>query len=70
MQPKFDQFLAGQISAFKGVLKILDTIDTKEVDLENSVKGRIAGCPVHNLEMSFAYDGEYKLISVKIELVK
>ena len=41
MQPKFDQFWAGQISAFKGVLKILDTIDTKEVDLENSVKGRI-----------------------------
>lgn len=34
MQPKFDQFWAGQISAFKGVLKILDTIDVKEVDLE------------------------------------
>ena len=34
MQPKFDQFWAGQISAFKGVLKILDTIELKEVDLE------------------------------------
>lgn len=30
MQPKFDQFWAGQISAFKGVLKILDTIEVKE----------------------------------------
>ena len=34
MQPKFDQFWAGQISAFKGVLKILDTIEVKEVDKE------------------------------------
>lgn len=32
MQPKFDQFWAGQISAFKGVLKILDTLEVKEVD--------------------------------------
>ena len=29
MQPKFDQFLAGQISAFKGILKILDTLEVK-----------------------------------------
>ena len=34
MQPKFDQFWAGQISAFKGVLKILDTLEVKEVDIE------------------------------------
>ena len=34
MQPKFDQFWAGQISAFKGVLKILDTFEEKEVDLD------------------------------------
>lgn len=34
MQPKFDQFWAGQISAFKGVLKILDNIEVKEVDAE------------------------------------
>lgn len=34
MQPKFDQFWAGQISAFKGILKILDTIKVKEVDLK------------------------------------
>ena len=33
MQPKFDQFWAGQISAFKGVLKILDTLEVKEVDI-------------------------------------
>lgn len=38
MQPKFDQFWAGQISAFKGVLKILDTLETKEVDLEKEVR--------------------------------
>ena len=31
MQPKFDQFWAGQISAFKGVLKILDTLEVKGV---------------------------------------
>lgn len=35
MQPKFDQFWAGQISAFKGVLKILDTIEVKEEYIEN-----------------------------------
>ncbi len=37
MQPKFDQFWAGQISAFKGVLKILDTLEMKEVDLEKEI---------------------------------
>lgn len=34
MQPKFDQFWAGQISAFKGILKILDTLEVKEVSWE------------------------------------
>ena len=34
MQPKFDQFWAGNISVFKGVLKILDTLEVKEVDLK------------------------------------
>ena len=45
MQPKFDQFWAGQISAFKGILKILDTLEVKEVqeepvsnDLEREIK--------------------------------
>ena len=33
MQPKFDQFWAGNISAFKGVLKIIDTLEVKEVDI-------------------------------------
>ena len=32
MQPKFDQFWAGQVSAFKGVLKILDTLEVKDVN--------------------------------------
>lgn len=30
MLPKFDQFWAGQISAFKGVLKILNTLEVKD----------------------------------------
>ena len=37
MQPKFDQFWAGQISVFKGVLKMLDTLEVKEVDLEKEI---------------------------------
>jgi hypothetical protein len=37
MQPQFDQFWAGQISAFKGVLKILDTLEVKEVDYEREL---------------------------------
>ena len=36
MQPKFDQFWAGNISAFKGVLKIIDTLEVKEVEEEPS----------------------------------
>ena len=43
MQPKFDQFWAGQISAFKGVLKILDTLEVKEVDLKKAIDGLTAG---------------------------
>ena len=38
MQPKFDQFWAGQISAFKGILKILDILEVKEVDLEKEIE--------------------------------
>jgi hypothetical protein len=34
MQPMFDQFWAGQISAFNGILKILNTLEVKRVDLE------------------------------------
>ena len=33
MQPKFDQFWAGQISAFKGVLKLLDTLEVKDLPI-------------------------------------
>jgi len=33
MQPKFYQFWAGQISAFKGILKILDALEVKEIEL-------------------------------------
>lgn len=42
IQPKFDQFWAGQISAFKGVLKMLDTLEAKEVNWE---KERMEECP-------------------------
>ena len=36
MQPKFDQFWAGQISAFKGILKIINTSEVKETKDEQS----------------------------------
>ena len=44
MQPKFDQFWAGQISAFKGILKILDTLEVKEVDLEKEIQDHVRNC--------------------------
>ena len=44
MQPKFDQFWAGQISAFKGVLKIIDTLEVKEVDLEKEIETHLKDC--------------------------
>ena len=37
MQPKFDQFWSGQISAFKGVLKIIDTLEVKDVDCDKEI---------------------------------
>ena len=40
MQPKFDQFWAGQISAFKGVLKIIDTLEVKEAENTELLKVR------------------------------
>lgn len=50
MQPKFDQSWAGQISAFKGVLKIIDTFDTKEVEEPNASDRGIAEEIVINLK--------------------
>ena len=32
MQPKFNQFWAGEISAFKDILKIINTLEVKEVN--------------------------------------
>ena len=60
MQPKFDQFWAGQISAFKGILKIIDILEVKELIAEqectcNEALNRIIGsswnllCPVNKL---------------------
>ena len=53
MQPKFDQFWAGQISAFKGVLKILDTLEVKEVDEQ---KERMSECPYRQVGCTM-YEG-------------
>ena len=46
MQPQFDQFWAGQISAFKGVLKILDTLEVKEVNLEKEYEDFVVDDPI------------------------
>ena len=48
IQPKFDQFWAGQISAFKGILKILNTLEVKEVDLKKEYKDFVEEDPVYN----------------------
>lgn len=59
MQPKFDQFWAGQISAFKGVLKIIDTlevIDPYEQCVQyDSIK---AGIQAHAETYSFNIESE------------
>ncbi len=41
MLSTIDPFWEGQISAFDSVLKILDTIETKEVDLEKEVHSQM-----------------------------
>ena len=52
MQPKFDQFWAGQISAFKGILKIINTLEVKEADLEKiyqkGYNDAIKHCTIHS----------------------
>jgi len=59
MKPKFDQFWAGQISAFKGILKILNTLEVKEVDFETEWKkyfehkGNLATVNVKDLAKHF-----------------
>lgn len=42
---------------------------TFSVDLDCSVKGKIGGWPVKDLVLTFAYDGSYKLIAVKVDLI-
>lgn len=39
------------------------------VSLRDYVKGKLAGYPVADIDMAFAYDGQYKLIAVKIDLL-
>ncbi len=41
---------------------------TYTIDLLKAVKGKIAGYPVDNLILTFAYNGTYQLIAVKIDL--
>ena len=59
IQPKFDQFWAGQVSAFKGILKILNTIEVKEMDFETEWKkyfehkGNLATVNVKDLAKHF-----------------
>ena len=42
---------------------------TYSSDLKKLVKGKIAGYAVENLRLTFAYDGEYKLIAIKVDLL-
>ena len=37
--------------------------------LSDNVKGKIAGYPVKNIIPTFAYDGEYRLIAIIVELI-
>lgn len=37
--------------------------------LKEETKGRIAGFPVDKLVLNFAYDGEYKLLNIKVDLL-
>ena len=42
---------------------------TSCIDLSKVVRGRIAGFPIKNIKLSFAYDGDYKLIAVEVSLI-
>ena len=37
--------------------------------LKENIKGKIAGAPIENIILTFAYDGQYKLIAVKVDLL-
>lgn len=39
------------------------------ISLAGSVRGKIAGCPVKNVVLSYAYNGSLQLIAVKVELI-
>ena len=44
--------------------------DEVTLTIDIAAKGKIAGYPVNDLILTFAYDGEYKLIAVRVELIK
>ena len=44
--------------------------DEVNFTIDIAAKGKIAGYLIKDLVLTFAYDGEYKLISVKVELIK
>ena len=39
------------------------------MSLNGYVKGKVAGYPIDDLILSFAYDGEYKLIAIRVSLL-
>ena len=73
MQPKFDQFWAGQISAFKGVMEIIDSLPEEPVseDLEEAAEKYAydefpsIGIPNTVIELSFKAGAEWQLNQMK-----
>lgn len=58
----------------EGGLVLSDQMDeyanvVKSISLQGLIKGKIAGCPVKDVLLTFAYDGDFKLISIKIDLL-
>lgn len=39
------------------------------ISFHDYVKGKIADCPIKNIILTFAYNGEFELISVKVDLL-
>lgn len=42
---------------------------SQSISLKEYVKGKIAGSPLQDINLTFAYDGEYKLITVKVTML-
>lgn len=61
------------ISASEGSIEQMENGQYKDycrsISYNDSVMGRIAGCPIKNIILSFAYDGSYQLVYVEVELL-